>query len=725
MNNLQRASVIFVAGFLLCILFVNSSMAQSPSKFAESIKTQILLRSMTARGNQDSDNQLKKESQKKSSDQGVLDTLALGPSTNAFYSSANTMLQVARENNVDLVENLVEKVNKVIRKTLKNSPNAKWVSDKIGGKVFEVAVTGPQVLASAVEGDIESVAEGLLNSAGSGYSAAAGGKAGAALGSIIAPGPGTVIGGFLGAFAGAFAYNEVVAPEVTKAGDYTSNKIADGETKINNERLRIDREIEKNLNTVYPNGYDESKLTPDTLLGGYIELRPSVLYQNAEKIRQADKKFTNKLDQEIQKVTKKNDWQLTPDKTKPEEQTAFKAKKPVPDVKNKSLKRAFNILKNAGFILGSPKGGDPAPSKKLVGHVQMTLPAGGQPHYQDEPVVLVLYSDIEIPDVVGMTADKALKKLRTAGFSMAPEGCDPPPKEELSLLAKEQKPEAYTPGKGYDTVTVIFYPEYQKPVTPAITTLKLSEARDVLEEMGLSLNPDPEWGDQAETREQVGKIQIQQPAEGEPIEPGGEVKAWVYYTVVPKVLTMSKDNAESAMKAAWFVPNSEKGEAVKNKDKWGTIYSQALQYDEKFAKPDIKVTLKFYKKPEKKKKSSAHPLVGAWKVNTIEHSRANLPMKKDRKNNRYIKIQSVDHNGNFKGFYMNSGEDRKYKLLGTLNGNKIFLHCTLPRATYVYKYNGILNTQQMTIKGRWSYQCLRCNDSSWQLNVGPFYMKKK
>ena len=720
MNNIQRTSVVLVVWSLFCILFVNSSIAQSPSKSAESIKTKILLRSKTARGNQNSDNQLKKESQKELSDQGVLDTLALGPSTNAFYSSANTMLKVARENNVSLVENLVEKVNKVIRKTLKNSPNAKWLSDKIGGKVFEVAVTGPQVVASAVEGDVVSVGEGLLNSAGSGYSAAAGGKAGAALGTMIAPGPGTAIGGFLGAFTGAFVYNEVVVPEVGKAGDYASNQIASGDAKINNERLRIDREIEKNLKTVYPDGYDENELTPDTLLGGYIELRPSVLYENAEKIRQADKEFNDKLDQEIQKATKKSDWQLTSDKIKPEEQTAFKAKMPVPDVKNKSLESAFNILKDAGFILDPSKGGDPAPSKKLVGHVQVTLPAGGQPHYQDTPVVLLLYSDIEIPDVVGMTADKALKTLRTAGFSLVPDGCDPPLTKDLSLLAKEQRPVAYTPGKGYDSVTVTFYPEYQKPVAPAITTLKLSEARGFLEEMGLSLNPDHEWGDQADSEGQVGKIQKQLPAEGEPIEPGGEVKAWVYYTVVPKVLTMSKNNAESAMKAAWFVPTSTQGKAVKNKDKWGTIYSQTLQPEKKFAETGAKVTLRFYKKPEKKKNSPDHPLIGVWEGSAKDNRRTD-----GKVTNLNIKIQSVDHNGNFKGFHIDTGGKKsKYKVIGTVNGNNIFIHSRWYGGEN--KYKGILNAQQMTIKGRWSSVCRICiGTTEWRLNIGPFYLKKK
>lgn len=184
---------------------------------------------------------------------------------------------------------------------------------------------------------------------------------------------------------------------------------------------------------------------------------------------------------------------------------------------------------------------------------------------------------------------------------------------------------------------------------------------------------------------------------------------------------MSKNNAESAMKAAWFVPNSIEGKAIENKDKWGTIYSQSLQPEGKFAEADKKVTLRFYKKPEKKKQSSIHPLVGVWEGYTIDNRRTDGKNKR----NRYIKIQSVDHNGNFKGFYI-SGEKNKYQVLGTVNGNKIFLHSSMYLSEA--KYEGILNTQQMTIKGKWSFSNImlrsRAGESGWRQNVGPFYLKK-
>ncbi|MCF8069194.1 MAG: hypothetical protein K9L30_11475 [Desulfobacterales bacterium] len=691
MNDLQRTSVILVAGFLLCIFFLNSAMAQSPSKSPESIKTEIIFRSMTARESQNFDNQLKNENQKKSSGQKALDTLN-SSSANALYGSADAMIDVAKKNKSYLIEN----GKKAIKQFVKKSDSVKSIVSKSSGSIKKVlkgldgldkAGTGGSFFGSVVEGDTVGAGESLLNATGSGYSAAAGGKAGAFLGSMIAPGPGTVVGGFIGAGLGALTYNEVVAPQVEKAGDYASNKIASGEAQLNNKRLKIQREIKKNFDTVYPHGYLGS-YAKDPITGMIYELRPDVLYQKAEKIRQANsKELKEKVDQEILNNKKKMTWEFTPSKTEPGQQTAFKVKKVVPDVRNESLKDAFSILKNAGFILGSPEGGDPAPSKKLVGHVQMQLPAGGQPQYQNKPVVLTLYSDIKVPDVVGLKAIDALKKLRMAGFSMSPQGCDPPPTKELSLLAKEQKPEADTPSKGYDSVTVTFYPEYQNPVVPDITTFELSAAQDILEKIGMRLNPEPLWGEQATTREQVGIIQKQQPAEGEPIEPEGEVKAWIYYTAVPKVITMSKMDAESAMKAAWFVPKLVQGEAVEYKEKWGTIYSQTLAPEKKVAKAGMAVTLKFYEKP---KKSSQPTIVGYWEGHekNNQHKKAIL----------HLDILSVDSNGKFKATFIYPTADYKKLVYGSIKNNKITF---IRKDSFLgdTKYDGILSTQHMIIDG--------------------------
>ncbi|MCP3872487.1 MAG: hypothetical protein GY699_04935, partial [Desulfobacteraceae bacterium] len=343
MNNLQRTFVLLVTGFLLCTLFLNSSMAQSPSKSPKSIKTQIIFRSMTARESQKFDRQLKKENLKKSSGQAVLDTLN-STGANASYGSADAILDVAKENKSYLIKNS----RKAIKKIVKKSATVKSIIGKGSGSVKKVlkgldsldkAGTGGSFFGAVAGGDTVGAGESLLNAAGSGYSATVGGKAGAILGSMIAPGPGTVIGGFIGAVTGALTYNEVVAPQVEKAGDYASDKITSGEAQIEKKRLEIKRDIKKNFDIVYPHGY-MGPLTKDPLTGMIHDLRPDVLAQKADKIKRANtKEFNEKVEQEIQKNKKKMEWKFTPDKKEPEKKTtAFKAKNAIPDVRNKSLK---------------------------------------------------------------------------------------------------------------------------------------------------------------------------------------------------------------------------------------------------------------------------------------------------------------------------------------------------------------------------------------------------
>lgn len=679
MNTLQRTVAICIFAFLFCTLCLSSSMAQNPDKSSKNIRTKIILRSMTAKQSQNFDNQLKKEKPKKNIGQRAL---SFAPSS--FYSSIDPTLQNVKKHKKTLVKQADKLVNQVVK-----SPNVKWIVRKVDGSTLDEVATGSGLFGAAIEGDSVGVTEGLINSAGSGFSASAGMKAGALLGSAIAPGPGTLIGGFVGSLAGAVTYNVVLAPQVEKAGDYASDKISTGEAQIEKRKLEIKRAIKKNFDTVYPNGYTGSGFK-DPLTGMIEDLRPDVLYQRAEKIREAErKKNIDKIAQEIKKNKKKMEWKFTSDQIKPEKTTpTFKAKKAVPNVKNKSIKDAFTILKNAGFILGAPGGGDPAPAKKLVGHVQATLPAGGQPHYQDSPVVLVLYSDVVIPDVEGMTAGNASKKLNKAGFLMKVEECDPcepPPTKNLSLRAKKQVPAANASGKGYETVTVTFYPKYQKLVTPKLTGFELSKAQGILEE--LKLSSEFVWGEHATTKDQVGTIQKQQPVEGDPIEPDGEVKAWVYYTAVPKVLTMSKEDAVSAMRTAWFVPNTIEGEAVENKYKWGTIYSQTLKPMEKVAKVDIGVNLKFYKKPEKR---SEQALVGYWE--------GYEKFKEKKKTVFHLDIISVNSDGKFKATAIFPAGDYKRLVYGTIKKNEMtFIRKDPIIAASIY--HGIVDVQQMTIKG--------------------------
>ena len=318
---------------------------------------------------------------------------------------------------------------------------------------------------------------------------------------------------------------------------------------------------------------------------------------------------------------------------------------------------------------------------------------------------------------------------------MIPAGCDPPPTKELSFLSKIQVPAAKTPGKGHSSVKVTFYPEYKDPVVPSIINIALPEAAGILDKGGFSLSSDLFWGDRAVTRKQVGTIQQQQPAEGESMAPGGKVKVWIYYSVVPKVLTISKEDAESAMKAAWLVPNSVKGNAIEDKNKWGTIQSQSLEPEKKITETGLKVTLRVYQKPEKKK-NQYMGLIGSWKG---WYKRSSI----------CLKIRSVDIKGNFIGNLVWLPKKHKTHTFpggvtnveGVINGTNIFFQeIKLIRGGYVLrgkqkwkclwgigkgrnKYIGTLNSNDMIIRGKY-YILISSKKNKWS-KPGPFSIKKQ
>ena len=387
----------------------------------------------------------------------------------------------------------------------------------------------------------------------------------------------------------------------------------------------------------------------------------------------------------------------------------------VPDVENQSVDTAIGQLKTVGLNYALT-GGDPAPSKDLTGYVQEQTPKKGTSQKSTVPVILTLYSDVQIPDLLGLTAEKAKAKLAKAGFTMIPAGGDPAPEEKLSLCVQSQIPQAEVSGKDIDEVVVTFYTEFSEQlVVPSIQGLSPSEAEGILAEKGLTLDPAIEWGERAVTRDQVGTIQSQQPEEGESIEPGDQVKAWVYYTIVPDVLGKPYRQAKSDMVTAWFRPHTVAGEMVKNKDKWNTIESQSLGALEKKLEVGIPVKLTVYRKPAQKK-HAYQALVGKWE---------GYGTKRKAKSRQYLFILSADHNGILKGsvkVMTSSSKGIELPFHGTIKGNQVMLHFKMRWGQA--RKNGILNAKNMTIKGTDSTKIKGIQGGQWHKNGVRFYYKK-
>ena len=402
----------------------------------------------------------------------------------------------------------------------------------------------------------------------------------------------------------------------------------------------------------------------------------------------------------------------------------------VPGVEKKSVENAIQTLITAGLGY-TPVGGDPAPSKALSGHIQKQKPEKGTLLNPDKQVELAIYSDAQIPDVNGLTAGEAKDKLNKAGFAMTPAGGDPAPKEELSLRVQSQKPSQGTSGKNINAVTVTFYAEFsgQIPV-PSIINLSQSQAQGVLGDLGLNLDPAVGWGERAATKDQVGTIHSQKPKEGELLEPGGQVKAQVYFTVVPNVLGKPFKKAMSDMAAAWFTPSWKWGDIVKNKHKWNRIQSQSLEAEEKKKEIGLQVKLDVYKKPNQKK-NPYHALLGHWEGYNIKE-------KSKIKAIIHLNILSVDPNGILQGFLImpkqvvqlhNAAKStmsisrKEMATQGTVKGNKITLSYKIISGKG--KSKGIWNTQNMTIIGTNSIASKLIQGGKWHTNGVNFSLKKK
>lgn len=316
----------------------------------------------------------------------------------------------------------------------------------------------------------------------------------------------------------------------------------------------------------------------------------------------------------------------------------------VPDVEKKSVNDAKKILDGVGIGYHF-KGGDPAPTKDLSRYVQEQSPKGGQPLPESKSVALTIYSDVNVPDVLEMPREKALKTLNDAGFAMVSEEGEPAPEARLSLCAQKQIPPGKTPGKDVERVRVRFYQENTKElVTPSILHLTLEQAAGVLSEGGLELDTTVEWGERAASKEQVGTINAQKPGKGEPIEPGGKVTAWIYYTVVPELIKKPFDKAIKTIDAAWFTHAWEWGQTVKNEKLWNCIESQSLEGGKKVKEAGLTISLEVFKEPEKKA-NPYHALVGHWRgYNQKKNSKSKVLI--------YLDIVSVSTSGKIKGEFV-------------------------------------------------------------------------
>jgi beta-lactam-binding protein with PASTA domain/predicted Ser/Thr protein kinase len=176
-----------------------------------------------------------------------------------------------------------------------------------------------------------------------------------------------------------------------------------------------------------------------------------------------------------------------------------------------------------------------------------------------------------VPDVVGLSLDKAKSDLSAAGFKV--DAGEPRPSADVAEgLVGGQDPKAGMPMRKGETVTIYLSSGNGPVPLPNVVGLDRVTAVDKLEGVGLKVlvNEEP-TADQAK----INYVQRQDPVPDTIVQPGATVTIWVAVpnniVLVPNLVGMSQAAAEAALTALGLVPQVT---AVDSTLPGGTVLTQ-------------------------------------------------------------------------------------------------------------------------------------------------------
>jgi len=159
-----------------------------------------------------------------------------------------------------------------------------------------------------------------------------------------------------------------------------------------------------------------------------------------------------------------------------------------------------------------------------------------------------------VPNVVGLSLEEAERTLSDAGFKM--ENGGPRPSADVAEnLISDQEPEAGTPMRKGQAVTVYISAGGGPVQIPNVVGLDRYTAIDKLEALGLEVLTEEE---PTEDTDKVNYVQRQEPASGNIVDPGTTVTIWVAVpnntVLVPSLVGLSRSAAENALVQLGLVP---------------------------------------------------------------------------------------------------------------------------------------------------------------------------
>ena len=179
-----------------------------------------------------------------------------------------------------------------------------------------------------------------------------------------------------------------------------------------------------------------------------------------------------------------------------------------------------------------------------------------------------------VPNVVGLSIGEAERTLSDAGFKLE-EGGNRPSADVAEGLVSDQEPEAGTPMRKGQGVTVYISSGGGPVQIPNVVGLDRYTAIDKLEALGLEVLTEEEPTDDTS---KVNFVQRQEPASGSILEPGTTVVIWVAVpnntVLVPSLAGLSRSAAENALIQLGLAP---KVTEVESSLPGGTVLAQNPQ----------------------------------------------------------------------------------------------------------------------------------------------------
>jgi len=207
----------------------------------------------------------------------------------------------------------------------------------------------------------------------------------------------------------------------------------------------------------------------------------------------------------------------------------------IPRVARETVAKARESIESLGLkVLLAP--GSPAASPALNNRVEGTDPPEGQLVKRGTTISVKVYSryvDLRrVPDVVGLSAGEARKRITAAGLNTAMKAGSAPSHRERTGTVERQSPDPETAvAPGSEVSLFIFGSFVETVIVPDLQRLSFDDARRKLEAVGLSISPQD--AGRPNQRNLANAFQKQDPPPGTKIPKGQTVLVWYHSQYIP------------------------------------------------------------------------------------------------------------------------------------------------------------------------------------------------